>query len=535
MNYNILADCRGIYEQDIFETVCEQRGITDVDHFLNPTEDDMLPLDSMINIDKAAKQVVFSRKNYHSIGVLADVDTDGICAGTIMYRYLHDIAARDIQIFINEGKTHGLTEETVDRYNDLDLLIIVDSLDSNIEFYKKLTESNVKIIVLDHHAINSDVPYDKYVTLVSSQRDYANPALSGSGVVWKFCKYLDQYFNRNYADQYVDLAATGIVADMMDMTVMENRYIVNQGLHNKCNPAIKKIIGSFEFNSTAVAFSVAPLINAANRMGHNNEALQAFLADDNKEVLKYVKILKKCKEEQNEEVDRLMPVVLEQCERQVQNKMIVTYIDTPYGIAGLIANKLLEKYQRPILVLKEDDEDDGFYAGSMRATGLKDFRTFCNDSELASCAGHELAAGIRISKFFMDAFIEYVDKELPELDMNVTQDVDIQISITDVTRRLVDMIHQLDFISGTRFKPVKVYIDDIDEYEIGQMSNYKHLVIKPSNYVQIIKWNFTGDFDEMEDHSMMNDELAVVGVLDKGFFGRQFVLKVICDEIREVE
>ena len=135
----------------------------------------------------------------------------------------------------------------------------------------------------------------------------------------------------------------------------------------------------------------------------------------------------------------------------------------------------------------------------------------------------------------MDAFIEYVDKELPELDMNATQDVDIQISITDVTRRLVDMIHQLDFISGTRFKPVKVYIDDIDEYEIGQMSNYKHLVIKPSNYVQIIKWNFTGDFDEMEDHSMMNDELAVVGVLDKGFFGRQFVLKVICDEIREVE
>ena len=60
MNYNILADCRGMYEQDIFETVCEQRGITDVDHFLNPTEDDMLPLDSMINIDKAAKQVVFS-------------------------------------------------------------------------------------------------------------------------------------------------------------------------------------------------------------------------------------------------------------------------------------------------------------------------------------------------------------------------------------------------------------------------------------------------------------------------------------------
>ena len=94
---------------------------------------------------------------------------------------------------------------------------------------------------------------------------------------------------------------------------------------------------------------------------------------------------------------------------------------------------------------------------------------------------------------------------------------------------------KIDKISGTNFKPVKVFIDGIDEYEIGQMSDYKHLVIKPNDYLQIIKWNFNGSFDDMEEHSLMNDELQVVGNLDSGWLGRKFSLKVICDEIEEVD
>ena len=114
-------------------------------------------------------------------------------------------------------------------------------------------------------------------------------------------------------------------------------------------------------------------------------------------------------------------------------------------------------------------------------------------------------------------------------------DVNIQLDISDITRSLVDKIKMIDRISGTDFKPVKVFIDGIDEYEIGQMSDYKHLVIKPNDYLQIIKWNFNGSFDDMEEHSLMNDELQVVGNLDSGWLGRKFSLKVICDEIEEVD
>ena len=447
-----------------------------------------------------------------------------------MTRYFRH-STDNIKTYIDEGKMHGLIGQDLSQFEGINLLIIVDSLDKDVSQYKKLKEAGVDVIILDHHAIKESEPYDDYAILVSSQRYYGNPQLSGAGVVWKFCKYLDFYNNTSYADELVDLAAAGLVGDMMDMTVMENRYIVSKGLEKIRNLAIKKIVGSFEFNSTAIAFSIAPLINAANRMGRNEIAMAAFLTDDNKEALAYVKQLKQCKANQDEEVKRLLPDVTEQCEKQSDKKVITVFIQTPYGITGLLGNKLLEKYQRPILILKDVRDK---YAGSMRAVGVDDFRAICNESGFAQVDGHELAAGIQIKKENLEKFLSYVETHLPKFK-EPTVNVDIQLDVSDVTRRLVENIKKIDYISGTNFKPVRVFIDGINEYEIGNMSDHKHLTIKPNDYLLIIKWNFDGSFDEMEEHAMMNDELEVVCGLDSGFLARKFVLKAVCDEIGEVD
>ena len=174
-------------------------------------------------------------------------------------------------------------------------------------------------------------------------------------------------------------------------------------------------------------------------------------------------------------------------------------------------------------------------AGSMRAIGVDDFREICNNSKLAEADGHELAAGIQIKKDNFNKFLSYIETNLPELKSDTTINIDVQIDISDVTRKLVDYIKKIDFVSGENFKPVRFYINDIREYEIWQMSNYKHLVVKPNDYLQIIKWNFNGSFDEMDDHAMMNDELEICCTLDSGFLGRKFVLKAVCDEIEEVD
>ena len=526
--FNIKSDCRGMNDVDIFNTILADRGIEDVNHFLNPTENDLLPLDSLPNVHKAYEVLMTYINNGNHISILADTDTDGITSGSIIYRYLKHYTD-NLSIYINGGKAHGLLGQDLNRFNDADLVIIVDSLDADCSAYKELVDNGKEIIILDHHAVNDEIPYDKYVTLVTSQVDYNNKALSGAGVVWKFCKYIDLQELNDYADNYVDLCATGLVADMMDVTNLENRYIISKGLEKINNLALKKIIGSFDFNSTAIAFSVAPLINACNRMNKNEAALDAFLSDNNKEVLAYMRILKKCKEDQNNEVSTLMDSVTKQCEKQLDKKMITVFVDTPYGVAGLIGNKILEKYKRPLLILRDTGDT---YSGSMRAVGVDDFRQMCEDSGLADARGHELASGITIPKENYDKFTSYIENELKDLDLSTEIDVDIRLNIEDVNRNLINYIKQIDKISGTGFKPVKVYINGITEYEIGQMSDYKHLVLKPNPYTYIIKWNFTGSFDEFEDHSMMNDEVEIVATLDSGFLGRNFVLKLVCDELK---
>ena len=530
-NYNILADCRGMYEQEIVDTILENRGIKDVEHFLNPREEDLLPLDSLTRIDDARQIIENGLDNNKNFGIHWDVDTDGVSSGTIMTRYLRNYTDR-VSSYINTGKAHGLIEQDLEQFNGVDILIVVDSLDKDTSQYEELHNRGIQIIVLDHHAIDHNVDYDKFVTLVSSQRNYDNPSLSGAGVVWKFCKYLDEYFMNNYSDEYVDLAACGILADVCDVSESnkENRYIVNEGLKNLNNPAIKKIVGSYEFNSKAILFSVAPLINACCRIGRNNIAMQLFLSDENKEVLALKKQLEECKEIQANELERILPSVYKDFDSQ-NGEVLYTFIDTEYGIGGVIGNKCLEIYNKPMFILKDCKDK---YCGSMRSVGYGDFMALCNNTELAVLHGHEQASGIEIEKDKFEEFISMVNQQLSNMEQTTSDeiDVDCEINIEDITRTLVDKVKEINKISGAGFKPITFKVVNIDEYGIGSFKQGKHLVITPTDNIQLIEWNTKVDYDELEDDALMNTPLEVIGELDSGWFIKKFMLKVIISDLK---
>ena len=530
-NYNILADCRGMYEQEIVDTILENRGIKDVEHFLNPREEDLLPLDSLTRIDDARQIIEKGLDNNKNFGIHWDVDTDGVSSGTIMTRYLRNYTDR-VSSYINTGKAHGLIEQDLEQFNGVDILIVVDSLDKDTSKYEELHNRGIQIIVLDHHAIDHNVDYDKFVTLVSSQRNYDNPSLSGAGVVWKFCKYLDEYFMNDYSDEYVDLAACGILADVCDVSESnkENRYIVNEGLKNLKNPAIKKIVGSYEFNSKAILFSVAPLINACCRIGRNNIAMQLFLSDENKEVLALKKQLEECKEIQANELERILPSVYKDFDSQ-NGEVLYTFIDTEYGIGGVIGNKCLEIYNKPMFILKDCKDK---YCGSMRSVGYGDFMALCNSTELAVLHGHEQASGIEIEKDKFEEFISMVNQQLSNMKQTTSDeiDVDCKINIEDITRTLVDKVKEINKISGAGFKPITFKVVNIDEYGIGSFKQGKHLVITPTDNIQLIEWNTKVDYDELEDDALMNEPIEVIGELDSGFFARKYMLKVIISDLK---
>lgn len=527
--WNVKIDGRDMNQVEIINALMESRGIKDYDSFINPTDDAMIPFDEMSGLKEGCDIILKTLENDGKFVVFFDVDDDGVSSGAIMTRYLRHYTDK-IDTYINQGKKHGAEDFPLEMLDEDTTLIIVDSLNNNPEVYRKILATGTQLIVCDHHLIeqqliDANLPF----CLISSANNYPNPALSGAGVVFKFCQYIDEETWNDYADELWDLAASGIVADMCDLSEQssENRYICYKGFQNQKNLAISKINGTYGFDSKAVSFGIAPLVNAACRTNENKKAMQLFLSDDPKEVNALIKELKNCKEKQNKVVDDQMDNLIEQGNAQLDQKAMYFFIDGNLDVeaAGLMANRLLEKYQRPLFVLKTKGKN---YEGSMRAIGLDDFAKIVNDTGIGSCVGHELAAGAVIPIDRFEEFKARIEDELRGIEFVQSFDVDIQLDVDQVTDSLIQQIKEINKISGTGFPPIIVMIGEVSDYEIGSMSNGKHLKISTPNMI-FIKWNFSG-WDDMWD--LEDKEFYGVGQLDSGCFGRTYYRQLILNDFK---
>lgn len=537
--WNVKYDCRGMETNEIIDVILEDRGVELLGEFLYPSEDALVPFEEMKNIDRAAQIILDGIENNKRFLVYADVDTDGCTANAIAVRWLKE-HTDNVTCCINQGKEHGISKADPTLFEGIDILWIVDSIETNMYPYENALKAGVEeIVITDHHicskSMQKQMERSGRITLVSSAVDYPNPALSGSATTWKLCSYIDWLELDSYSDNLVDLAATGLIADMVDVGLEspENRYICYKGFNNQVNPGIKKINGSYEFNSQSVGFGIGPLVNASNRMNENEKAMQLFLSDDKKEISKLVAGLKDCKEYQNWEVSDVMPLLEEQAAKQMDKKVMFFFIETEGEIAGLIGNKLLEKYQRPVFVLKtrmEIDEETGEitrheYTGSCRAVGVNNFKEYVDNTGLVSCAGHELAFGTWFDAEVLDDFSNALEDALANVEFVQETTVDIQINQEQLTDDLIRKIKQLNRISGTGWPSISVMVSGITDYEVGSMSGGKHLkLIADGGKLLYIKWNFSGDRDQFDG------PISVIGNLDNGFFGRTYYRQLIMND-----
>jgi single-stranded-DNA-specific exonuclease len=450
-----------------------------------------------------------------------------------MYKYLQTHKLNNIEYKINIGKVHGISHKSVDDFDNIDILIIVDSIDLNYDLYDKLSQKGIQIVILDHHDFYK---YPENATLVSSAKYYPNKHLSGAGVVWKFCAYLDTIFNQNnncytFSKELIDLCACGILADVCDMSEdsMENRYLVSCGLKNIQNKGIKAILGNYEFNSQAVLWSIAPLVNAANRTCNNELAVKLFLTDDEKELKKIVKELKVIKEKQDVIVNEEYNLIELQINQNMNNNDKVIYgIVKDAEFSGLIATKVCNNFQKPCIVLhfKEDDSED--IKGSIRGYAVNDFKTVINNSGLAVCAGHENAAGITVKKSNISKLIDYINEEYKYIEFTTTFDVDLKLNYSQINERLINIINNINRLSGANFKPISVCITDVEVFDSNTMKD-KHTKF---NYYDMVflKWNDVNLYKEIQCERNHYTCLDVIGELQiSKFAGRKQIQFIISD------
>lgn len=509
---------------EIIDAILDSRGIEDISDFLKPTEDDLIPFEELKGLDEAYQIIDDAITMGEKFLVLADVDADGCSSNAIITRYLRKCGA-DVECVINDGKKHGAEDFNLKLLDGIDVMIIVDSLNNEPEVYKRLLDTGVKLVVFDHHLPEQrlfDAGLD--FVLVSSANDYPNEFLSGAGVCLKFVQYCDYQNLTDYSDDLWVYAAIGLIADMSSMAEPENRYIAYRGLAQFRNPMVQKMVGNYTFDSQSVSFSIGPLVNAAMRMRQNEKAMNVFLAENEDEIDELVKELKNCREEQNKIVAEMFDGMLEQGESQLDRKCMFFTLDndTDAEITGLVANKLVAEFQRPLFVLRLKD---GQWAGSMRAIGVENMLKIANETGLCLCQGHPLASGAFIKEDKFEQFKEVIEEELKDVEFSVNIEADIELAPNQINENLVKQLNAINRISGEGFPPVKVLVRTND-YEVGTFSTKKHLkIIDNDTGVIIVKWNCM-DWQTLDNHG----ELVAVGVLANPIYGRKKFLQLTIDE-----
>jgi single-stranded-DNA-specific exonuclease len=224
------------FGNDILLNILKARGIENPKMFLNLTDKVLEDYKNYDNMDIAGKTYLKHINAENKIGIVVDFDCDGFMSASEMYLYSEDVCNKlnkkfNVEYILHDHKSHGLDENIMKTIKDgkYDLLLIPDAGTNDYKQHKELKELNMDIICLDHHQSKK---YSENAIIVNNQlsNKINNKAMTGVGVVYKFCKYIDELLNFNFADKYVDIVALGMIADSADLRDFESRYLVLEGL-----------------------------------------------------------------------------------------------------------------------------------------------------------------------------------------------------------------------------------------------------------------------------------------------------------------
>ena len=411
--------------------------------------------------------------------------------------------------------------------HNFELLLVPDAGSNDYEAHAALKSKGIDIIILDHHLadkISADA-----IVINNQLCNYPNKELSGVGVVYQFCRYIDEKMKTNYANYYLDLVALGLDADMMSLTSIETKHLITKGFEpeNIHNPYIYEMWQKNKFKlgehitSIDAAFYIVPMINAVQRSGELEEKELLF-----KSMLKYeafnmipsnkrghkpgeierlvdqaVRMSTNVKNRQTREQDKGMEYLEGLIEDLglLDHKVILFTLDAgtlDRNIAGLIANKIANKYQRPCCVLSKVDDT---YQGSARgyeATGVTNFKTICEAAGAEWCQGHENAFGISLAEDQIEKFLTETDAALADISAEPIYYVDYIYNGTDVQASDILTIANLSNLWGKDFDEALVAIENL-KISKDMITVYRKtgntLKISLPNKISLMKFNATDE------------------------------------------
>lgn len=557
--------------------ILENRGIKNVPMFLNPTKSCLEDNHLLDNIDLAVDIFLKHMNNNSKVVVLQDCDCDGVTSAALMIQYINDnFPSISVDYIIHDNKEHGLDNKSMLEIKPKkpDLLIIPDAGSNDLRQLKTLKSAGIDVIVLDHHDESEKVTRLKSIYRLENLNDFAvivnnqmsskvnDKSMTGVGIVYKFCSVVDERLKRNTVNKYLDLVALGMIADSCDLTQLQTRYLVLEGIkqiqnetnHNKfISELVKSQAYSLHSKATilGISFYIAPLVNALIRLGTKDGKeimLKAFLNSSEKAIVKIRgkgeievsiqeqarRLCESYKRKQQKMTGDYTEVLKEQINEFGLNEypVICCKADKSFEktFTGLIANKLTSMYNKPCLLLRDCND---ILMGSARGfdkSHIKDIKDFCLQTKLFDLAeGHPNACGVTIKKDNISKFYDYLSQQNFDNTLNYT--VDAVFDEKSLTAEVIQSIFALSDVWGTNIEEplfllkLKCPIDG----GFTVLGNEKNTIKLTFHNIEIIKFRSSeNEYNEIKNLGKMV-EFTIVGKFSVNEYNGKKIPQVIVE------
>ena len=471
----------------------QQRGITnteDARRFLSPDIQNLHSPLKIASVEKASERVHKAIESNERILVFGDYDADGVSSTTVLIKALNELGAVcDYYIPNRFTEGYGPNEAAFKTAaeNGYSLIITVDTGVASVHEASVAKQLGIDLIITDHHEPQEELP-DAYAILhPKCSPDYPFQELAGVGVAFKFAQVLLGYFPKHL----LEFVAIGTIADLVPL-VDENRIVTFYGLHALTisnNPGIKalKRVCNIEGNVTEedVGFLIGPRINAVGRLQDANLAVELLLTDDSDSAQEMAEEINAI----NEQRKQIVNEIVKEAELTIQSDatdgvIIAAKEGWNEGVLGIVASKLVRKYDRPAIVMAIKPET-GVMKGSARSIPAFDLFQNCMKIRhlFTHFGGHSQAAGMTLPienlELIQKSLNGMILDELSEEDFKQVITISAELSLEDINQSLVSEIDKLaPFGMGNRKPIIQVKEIPSDARKIGNAKDHLKLQFK---------------------------------------------------------
>jgi len=438
--------------------------------FLNPKLTGLIEPEKMGGITQAVERIFKAIANNEQITIYGDYDVDGMTSIAILNEAITLLGGKvDFYVPHRVDEGYGLNKEAIDSIAKAgtNLIITVDCGINDVELTSYCKSLGMDIIITDHHCIGEALPDASAVVHPMIDPDYGNADAAGAMVAFKLAWALSNKAKageelraklRQFLINATTLAAIGTVADVVDLRG-ENRIVTNFGLKAIGDSQLTGLHALIDIaglkgqaiDSYHIGFRVAPMLNAAGRMGHARLAVELLTSDNeirSYRIAEYLKSQNTQRQQHEKKISKQVMEMIKAAKLDHPDRKSIVLADESWhrGVIGIVASRVIDRYYRPTILFNMSNGVSSGSGRSIKGFNLLEGIKACSE-HLLSFGGHAMAAGISLETSrlgdFTAAFEKYAQENISEEESIAKLEIDAAATISNIS---VGFVNELDML-----------------------------------------------------------------------------------------